>query len=105
MSPSKDSVIVNKYTILQRDPKIEKVEKAQEKEKQVTAAVSVKPKVEISEEERKGRNAAKMAGNIRTTSKEKAVLLLECWVPKHRKPEATEKMVVELKTLKLQSAI
>src|SRR3954469_13175252 len=106
-SPFKDSVTTNKYTILQRDPKSEKVEKAQEKEKkkQVTAAISTKPKIEISEEEKKERNVAKMASNIRTASKEKAVLLLECWVPKHRKPEATEKMVVELKTLKLQSAI
>src|SRR5205823_8133585 len=69
------------------------------------AAVSTKPKIEISEGEKKERNAAKMAGNIRTASKEKAVLLLKCWVPKHRKPKATEKTVVELKTLKLQSTI
>src|SRR4051812_27959324 len=69
------------------------------------AAVSAKPKIEISEEEKKERNVAKMASNVRTASKEKAILLLECWVPKHRKPEATEKTVVELKTLKLQSAI
>src|SRR4051812_26247253 len=46
-----------------------------------------------------------MAASIRTTSNEKAVLLLECGVPKHRRPEATEKMVVELKMLKIQSAI
>src|SRR3954469_10355142 len=64
-----------------------------------------KEKIEITEEEKKERNVAKMASNIRTTSKEKAVLLLKCWVPKHRKPKATEKTVVELKTLKLQSAI
>src|SRR3954465_5596012 len=51
------------------------------------------------------RNAAKMASRIRKASKEKAVLLLEYWVPKHRKPEATDKTIVELKTLKLQSAI
>src|SRR3954469_10240437 len=106
-SPFKDSVVTNKYTILQRDPKSEKVEKAQEKEqkKKVATITKVEPKIEISEEERKGRNAAKMAGNIRTASKEKAVLLLECWVPKHWKPEATEKTVMELKTLKLQSTI
>src|SRR3954462_3312910 len=46
-----------------------------------------------------------MASNVRTASTEKAVLLLKCWVPKHRKPEATKQTVVELKTLKLQSAI
>src|SRR3954464_15688518 len=46
-----------------------------------------------------------MASNIRTAPTKKAVLLLENWVPKHRKPEATEKMVVELKTLKVQSDI
>src|SRR3954469_13523560 len=106
VSPFKDSITVNKYTILQKDPTSEKVEKAQEKEKkkQVATIVKVEPKIEISEEERKERNVAKMASNIRTASREKAVLLLECWVPKHRKPEATEKTVVELKTLKLQSA-
>src|SRR4051812_8781069 len=65
----------------------------------------LKEKIEISEEEKKKRNMAKMASNIKTALTEKAVLLLEGWVPKHRKPEATEKMVVELKTLKLQSAI
>src|SRR4051794_41027408 len=99
-----NSIATNKYTILQRELKSEKVEKAQEK-KQVTAAVSAKleKKIELSKEEKKERNAAKMAGNIRMASNEKAVLLLECWVPKHRKPKTTEKMVVELKTLKLQS--
>jgi hypothetical protein len=97
VSPFKDSITVNKYTILQKDPTSEKVEKAQKKEekRQVTAADSTKPKIEISEEERKERNAAKMASNIRTVSKEKAVLLLKFWVPKHRKPEAMEKTVVD----------
>src|SRR4051812_44626641 len=85
----------NKFAILSQETKSEtsKVPKGKaEKER----------KIEISE---KARNAAKMAGNIRTASNKKAVLLLECWVPKHRKPKATEKMVVELKMLKLQSTI
>jgi hypothetical protein len=59
----------------------------------------------LTEEECKERNVAKMASNIRSISKEKAVLLPKCWVPKNRKPEATEKTVVELRTLRLQSPI
>ena len=91
-----DSVAVSKFTILSQERKSETSKAPKEK---------IEKEIEISEEEKKERNVAKMAGNIRTASKEKAVLLLKCWVPKHRKPKATEKTVVELKTLKLQSAI
>lgn len=46
-----------------------------------------------------------MTGYIRTAPEEKAILLLENWVPKHRRPEAMKQTVMDLKTLKLQSTI
>src|SRR4051794_9027557 len=87
-----DSITANIYMILQREPKSEEVEKAQEI-KQVAVVVSTKPKeiIKVSEEQKRERNAAKMASRIRMASTGKAILLLECWVPKHRKPKATEK--------------
>jgi hypothetical protein len=99
-----DSIATNKYMILQRELKSEEVKEAQEIE-QVAISAKSEEIIKVSEEGGRERNAAKMASRIRMASTGKAILLLKGWVPKHRKPEATEKTVIELKTLKLQSAI